>query len=39
MTAAEPIRLSLAGGRALMLPASMPVEQIARLVCAIEGAA
>ena len=28
----EPIRLSLAGGRELTLPASMPVEQIARLV-------
>jgi Transposase len=35
----EPIRLSLAGGRELTLPASMPVEQIARLVRAIEGAA
>lgn len=35
---AEPIRLSLAGGRELSLPASMPIEQIARLVHAIEGA-
>ena len=35
----EPIRLSLAGGRELTLPSSMPVEQIARLVRAIEGAA
>jgi hypothetical protein len=36
---AEPMRLSLAGGRELTLPASMPIEQIARLVRAIEGAA
>jgi hypothetical protein len=35
----EPMRLSLIGGRELMLPSSMPVEQIARLVRAIEGAA
>jgi hypothetical protein len=34
----EPIRLRLGGGRELMLPASMPVESIARLVRAIEGA-
>jgi hypothetical protein len=34
----EPIRLSLVGGRELALPMSMPVEQIARLVRAIEGA-
>jgi len=39
MTAAEPIRLSLAGGRELKLPSSMPVEQIAMLVRAIEGVA
>jgi hypothetical protein len=36
---AEPIRLSLIGGRELTVPASMPVEQVARLVRAIEGAA
>lgn len=35
-TAAEPLRLRLAGGRELALPASMPVEHIARLVRAIE---
>ncbi len=34
--AAEPIRLMLSGGRELALPASMPVEQMARLVRAIE---
>lgn len=34
---AEPIRLSLLGGRELTLPVSMPVEQLARLVHAIEG--
>ena len=39
MGSAEPIRLSLIGGRELTLAASMPVEQIARLVRAIEGAA
>ena len=39
MVGVEPIRLSLIGGRELMLPASMPVEQIASLVRAIEGAA
>ena len=33
---AEPLRLTLAGGRELAMPASMPVEQIARLVRAIE---
>jgi hypothetical protein len=32
----ESIRLSLLGGRELSLPMSMPVEQIARLVRAIE---
>ncbi len=30
-------RLRLAGGRELLLPASMPVEHVARLVHAIEG--
>jgi hypothetical protein len=35
----EPIRISLLGGRELMLPGSMPVEQIAKLRRAIEGAA
>jgi hypothetical protein len=34
----EPIRLTLIGGREVTLPASMPVEQIARLLRAIEGA-
>jgi hypothetical protein len=37
--AAEPMRLTLIGGRELTLPASMPGEQIARLLRAIEGAA
>lgn len=37
-SSADPIRLSLLGGRELSLPALMPVEQIARLVRAIEGA-
>ncbi len=35
-TAAEPLRLTLAGGRELTLPPSMPVEHIARLIRAIE---
>ena len=35
---AEPLRLMLLGGRELTLPASMPVEQVARLVRAIETA-
>jgi hypothetical protein len=35
----EPIRLSLVGGRELILPASMPVERIVGLLRAIEGAA
>jgi hypothetical protein len=35
---AEPMRLTLAGGRELTLPASMPVEQVARLLRAIEAA-
>lgn len=34
----EPIRVSLLGGRELMLPSSMPVESIAKLLRAIEGA-
>jgi len=33
----EPLRLRLAGQRELILPASMPLEQVARLVHAIEG--
>ena len=37
-TTAEPLRLILAGGRELALPASMPVEHVARLVRAIEAA-
>ena len=36
-SAAEALRLRLAGGRELILPASMPLEQVARLVHAIEG--
>ena len=36
---AEPIRLGLADGRELRLPASMAVTQIAQLVRAIEGIA
>jgi hypothetical protein len=36
--AVEPMRLTLAGGRELALPASMPVEQVARLLRAIETA-
>lgn len=36
MATSEPIRLSLGAGRELTLPASMPIEQIARLVRAIE---
>jgi hypothetical protein len=36
---AEPIRLRLGGGRELILPASMPVESVAKLVHAIEGVA
>ena len=34
---AEPFRLRLAGERELILPASMPLEQVARLVHALEG--
>ena len=34
---AEPLRLQLAGERELILPASMPLEQVAKLVHAIEG--
>jgi hypothetical protein len=37
-TRAEPLRLSLAGGRELAVPASMPVEQVARLLRAVEAA-
>src|SRR5277367_1127821 len=36
---AEPLRLRLAGERELILPASMPLEQVARLVRAIEATA
>jgi hypothetical protein len=32
----EPLRLRFAGGHELILPASMPIEQVARLVHAIE---
>jgi hypothetical protein len=35
---AEPLRLRLAGQRELILPASMPLEQVAKLVHAIEAA-
>ena len=35
--ASEPIRLRLAGGRELVLPASMPLADLARLIRAIEG--
>lgn len=35
----QPMRLRLCGGRELLLPASMPLAQIAQLVRAIEGAA
>jgi hypothetical protein len=34
---AEPIRVRLSGERELLLPASMAVEQVAKLVRAIEG--
>lgn len=37
--AAEPICLRLAGTRELLLPTSMPVEHVAKLVRAIEGLA
>jgi hypothetical protein len=36
---AEPIRLQLSGQRELVFPATMPVEQVARLVHAIEATA
>jgi hypothetical protein len=39
MNHAEPMYLRLGGGRELILPASMPIESIARLVHAIEGVA
>jgi len=35
----EPIRFRLVGGRELILPASMPIDQVARLVHAIESVA
>jgi hypothetical protein len=35
--AAEPLRLRLAGERELILPASMPLEQVAKLIHCIEG--
>lgn len=35
----EPIRLWLLGGRELTLPASMPIEHLARIIHAIEGGA
>ena len=35
-SAAEPLRLRFAGGHELILPASMPIEQVAKLVRAIE---
>jgi len=38
-SAAESLRLRLAGDRELILPVSMPLEQVARLVHAIEEAA
>lgn len=38
-TASDSIRLRLSGGRELVLPASMPVEHVAKLVRAIEGSA
>ena len=37
VSAVEPIRLRLGAGRELMLPASMPLEQVAKLVGLIEG--
>ena len=36
---AEPLRLRLAGERELILPASMPLEQVASLIHALEGKA
>jgi hypothetical protein len=36
---AEPLRLRLAGERELIFPASMPLEQVAKLVRAIEATA
>jgi hypothetical protein len=38
-TAGESIRLCLSGGRELHLPMSMPIESVAQLIRAIEGAA
>jgi hypothetical protein len=37
LAAVETLRLRLAGGRELIFPASMPVQQVAKLVHAIEG--
>jgi hypothetical protein len=37
MNPADPIRVSLIGGREVILPVSMPVERIALLIRAIEG--
>jgi transposase len=39
LSGVEPIRLTLIGGREVTLPASMPVERIARLLRAMEGVA
>jgi hypothetical protein len=36
---AEPLRLRLAGERELILPVSMPIEQVAELIHAIEAVA
>jgi hypothetical protein len=36
-TAAQPLCLKLAGGRELVPPASMPIEQVARLLRLVEG--
>ena len=36
---AEPLRIRLAGERELILPASMPLEQVAKLIHAIEATA
>jgi hypothetical protein len=36
---AEPLRLRLAGERELILPVSMPIEQVAKLIHAIEAVA
>jgi hypothetical protein len=36
---AEPLRLRLAGERELIFPATMPLEQVAKLIHAIEATA